>query len=108
MARNEAAPQELRQIGAAMPAGAWKRFTIKEGAKGPISADFAFVRAVSKRGRRPGDEVWVVFRRSVSDPTEIKYSGANGFCGWFGGKLKTKALPLRPNAALLASLKMRT
>ncbi len=32
----------------------------------------AFVRAVSKCGRRPGHEVWVIFRRSVSDPTEIK------------------------------------
>ena len=30
VARNEAAPQELRQIGGAMPAEAWKRFTIKD------------------------------------------------------------------------------
>jgi SRSO17 transposase len=77
VAKNEPAPQEVRQIGAGLPAKAWKRFTIKEGAKGPISADFAFVRAVSKRGRRPGDEVWVIFRRSTSDPTEIKYYLSN-------------------------------
>jgi SRSO17 transposase len=77
VARNEPMPQTVRQIGAAMPVGAWKRFTIKEGAKGPITADFAFVRAISKRGRRPGPEVWVIFRRSTSDPSEIKYYLSN-------------------------------
>jgi len=77
VAKKEPPPQELRQIGAGLPTEAWKRFTIKEGAKGPITADFAFVRAVSKRGRRPGHEVWVIFRRSTSDPTEIKYYLSN-------------------------------
>lgn len=77
VARNEPLPQEVREIGASLPAKAWKRFTIKEGARGPITADFAFVRAVSKRGRRPGHEVWVIFRRSTSDPTEIKYFLSN-------------------------------
>jgi SRSO17 transposase len=60
-------------MAAELPAEVWKRYTIKEGAKGPISADFAFVRAVRKRRRRPGHEVWVIFRRSASDTTEIKY-----------------------------------
>ena len=77
VARGEAGPQEVRQLSAQLPATAWKRYTIKEGAKGPRTADFAFVRAVSKRGRRPGHEVWVVFRRSLSDPTEIKYYLSN-------------------------------
>jgi SRSO17 transposase len=77
VAKKEPPPQELRQIGAWLPTEAWKRFTIKEGAKGPITADFAFVRAVSKRGRRPGHEVWVIFRRSTSDPTDIKYYLSN-------------------------------
>lgn len=77
VARQEPAPQEVRQIGASLPAKAWKRYTIKEGAKGPISADLAFVRAVSKRGRRPGHEVWAIFRRSTSDPTQIKYYLSN-------------------------------
>ena len=77
VAKKEPPPQVLRQIGAWLPTEAWKRFTIKEGAKGPITADFAFVRAVSKRGRRPGHEVWVIFRRSTSDPTDIKYYLSN-------------------------------
>lgn len=77
VARNQPAAQEVRQMAAELPAEVWKRYTIKEGAKGPISADFAFVRAVRKRRRRPGDEVWVIFRRSASDPTEIKYYLSN-------------------------------
>lgn len=77
VARNQPAAQEVRQMAAELPAEVWKRYTIKEGAKGPISADFAFVRAVRKRRRRPGHEVWVIFRRSVSDPTEIKYYLSN-------------------------------
>jgi SRSO17 transposase len=77
VARNQPAAQEVRQMAAEAPAGVWKRYTIKEGAKGPISADFAFVRAVRKRRRRPGHEVWVIFRRSASDPTEIKYYLSN-------------------------------
>lgn len=77
VARNAPVAREVRDIGASLPAKAWKRFTIKEGAKGPIAADFAFVRAVSKRGRRPGHAVWVIFRRSISDPAEIKYFLSN-------------------------------
>ena len=77
VARNQPAAQEVRQMAAEAPTGVWKRYTIKEGAKGPISADFAFVRAVRKRRRRPGHEVWVIFRRSASDPTEIKYYLSN-------------------------------
>jgi SRSO17 transposase len=77
LARGEAAAQEVRLITANLSPQDWKRHTIKEGAKGPITADFAFVRAISKRRRRPGHEVWVVFRRSTSDPSEIKYYLSN-------------------------------
>jgi SRSO17 transposase len=77
VARNQPAAQEVRQMAAESPAKVWKRYTIKEGAKDSISADFAFVRAIRKRRRRPGHEVWVIFRRSVSDPTEIKYYLSN-------------------------------
>jgi SRSO17 transposase len=77
VARNQPAAHEVSQMAAEAPTGVWKRYTIKEGAKGPISADFAFVRAVRKRRRRPGPEVWVIFRRGASDPTEIKYYLSN-------------------------------
>jgi SRSO17 transposase len=72
VAQDTPPPQEVRQIAAALPACAWQRETIKEGSRGPIEADFAFVRATSKRGRRPGHEVWVVFRRGLEEGAEIK------------------------------------
>ena len=69
--------QEVRQIGAGLPASVWRRYTIKEGSKGPITADFAFVRATAKRGRRPGHAVWVVLRRGAEPGAEIKYYLSN-------------------------------
>ena len=65
-------PQAVRQIAAQLPQRAWQRYTIKEGSKGPIEADFAFIRATSKRGRRPSHAVWVVFRRGLEAGAEIK------------------------------------
>jgi SRSO17 transposase len=65
-------PQEARQIAAALPVSQWKRYTIKEGSRGPIEADFAMVRARGKRGRRPSHPVWVVFRRGGEEGSEIK------------------------------------
>jgi SRSO17 transposase len=57
--------QEVAQIGATLPPQAWRRDTIKEGSKGPITAEFALVRGRSKRGRRPGHAVWLIFRRGL-------------------------------------------
>ena len=65
-------PQEVRQIAAELLARAWRRERIKECSRGPIEADFAFVRTTSKRGRRPGHEVWVIFRRGLEAGAEIK------------------------------------
>ena len=59
----DAAPVEVGTLAALLPATAWTRQQIKEGAKGPLEAEFAFVRAVAVRDGRPGPEVWVVLRR---------------------------------------------
>jgi SRSO17 transposase len=63
---------EVRQIAAHLAGHRWRRYTIKDGSQGPIEADFAFVRATRKRHRRPGDCVWVVFRRSLGPQPELK------------------------------------
>lgn len=42
----------------------WTSYTIKEGTKGPIVADFAFRRVIGVRDSLPGKEVWLVLRRS--------------------------------------------
>jgi len=38
---------------------------------------------------------------AIKGSSEYFFAGANGFCGWFVGKLKTKALQLRPKAVAL-------
>jgi SRSO17 transposase len=60
-------PQEVRRVAAARPEAAWRRYVIKEGAKGELAADFAFLRVTrSRRGGRPGPEAWLVIRRSLT------------------------------------------
>jgi len=59
-------------LAAQLPLSAWRKRRAKDGEKGPIQARFAFVRAVAVRDRLPGPDVWVVFRRSLSEPQELK------------------------------------
>jgi SRSO17 transposase len=69
--------QEVRQIAARLPARAWRRCTIKEGSKGPIEADFAFVRVPRARRGRPGLAGWLILRRSLEGAKEVKYFLSN-------------------------------
>lgn len=69
--------QAVEQLATQMPAAGWRRYTIKEGGKGPLEAEFTFVRATAKRGRRPGHAVWVIFRRGLGPAAEIKYYVSN-------------------------------
>ena len=62
----------MDELAAQLPRKAWRKYRVKEGEKGPIEAQFAFVRAVAVRDELPGPDVWVVFRRSLSDPPELK------------------------------------
>lgn len=62
--------QTVEGWAAAVPAGAWQRYRILEGSKGPLLADFAAVRVVAVRDRLPGPRVWLVIRRSVPAPGE--------------------------------------
>jgi SRSO17 transposase len=67
-------PEAVRvdHLAAQIAATEWVRYEIKEGAKGPLVADFAFRRAVAVRGGRPGPDVGVVFRRGLGEAAEIK------------------------------------
>jgi len=60
----EAAPEEVEQLAAALPADRWGRRTIKEGSKGPLVARFAALRVLAVREALPGPEVWLVLRRN--------------------------------------------
>jgi SRSO17 transposase len=67
----------VQTIVAQIPASAWTRATIKEGSKGPIVYDFAFLRVVECRGGLPGPDLWLVIRRNVDNPAELKFYFSN-------------------------------
>ncbi len=60
-----------------LPKSAWTRGTVKEGSKGPIVCDFAFVRVNEARAGLPGARVWLILRRNVDDPSVVKYYLSN-------------------------------
>ena len=60
-----------------LPKTAWTRTTIKEGSKGPIVCDLAFLRVNEARDGLPGPRQWLVIRRNVDDPTVVKYYLSN-------------------------------
>ncbi len=60
-----------------IPKKNWLRATIKEGSKGPLVCDFAFVRVTEARAGLPGPEVWLIIRRNVADPTVVKFYLSN-------------------------------
>lgn len=77
VAPNAPRPIELKALAAQLPRSAWQRYIIKEGSRGPLESDFAFVRVTPVRDSLPGPRQWVTFRRSLTDPTEIKYFLSN-------------------------------
>ena len=70
-------PIRIDLLVALIPKTAWSRATIKEGAKGPIVCDFAFLRVIESSANLPGPEIWLIIRRNLHDPTEIKFNFSN-------------------------------
>lgn len=69
-------PREVREIAKSLPEDQWSRHTIKEGSKGPITADFAALRAIGVRKGLPGHDVWLILRRNL-DTGELKFYLSN-------------------------------
>ena len=67
----------MNQLAAGIPKAGWTRAIIKEGSKGPILCDFAFLRLTESRGNLPGPEVWLIIRRNLEDPSVIKFYFSN-------------------------------
>jgi SRSO17 transposase len=67
----------VQTLAAQIPGHAWSRATLKEGSKGPIVCDFAFLRVIESRGGLPGPELWLVIRRNVDNPDELKFYFSN-------------------------------
>jgi SRSO17 transposase len=55
----------------------WQRLTVTEGSKGPRTYDWAYQRVIESRDGLPAEEVWLIARRSLTDPTDIAYFLSN-------------------------------
>lgn len=75
--RTAPAAQEMQALMAQLPERSWQRQTIKEGSKGPLVVEFAFMRVTPVRNKLPGDRCWGIFRRSLGPKPEIKFYLSN-------------------------------
>ena len=70
-------PYRVDELLRRLPKTAWVRGTVKEGSKGPIVCDFAFVRVTECRQGLPGARVWLIIRRNVANPSVVKFYFSN-------------------------------
>jgi len=72
LVRGECQSQRVDEIAAQLKPDSWQAYAIKEGSKGPMVCEFAFLPGVAVRDGLPGSEVWIVFRRGLGDGAELK------------------------------------
>jgi SRSO17 transposase len=70
-------PVAVKDLVKKIPKQDWVRTVIKEGSKGPIVCDFAFLRVTESRGGLPAGELWLILRRNLDNPSEVKYFYSN-------------------------------
>ena len=70
-------PYRVDELLTRLPKTAWVRGTVKEGSKGPIVCAFACVRVTECRHGVAGARLWLVVRRNVADPSEVKFYFSN-------------------------------
>ncbi len=69
----EPTPARVDALAARLPADAWQAWTMKEGAKGPLVAEFAFVRAVAVRAGLPGPDRYHNIRQHSRKCSNFSY-----------------------------------
>lgn len=77
LAADAPAPRPVVALVAAWADSRWQRLTITEGSKGPRTYDWAYQRVVENRYGLPGEAVWLLARRSLTDPTDLAYFLSN-------------------------------
>ena len=77
VSRTAPRPQTLQEVMKGLPARAWHVHVIKEGSKGPLVAEFAWLRVTPVRDKLPGTRCWVIFRRTLSPEPELKFFLSN-------------------------------
>lgn len=70
-------PALVRDVVKNIPKKDWLPAVIKEGSKGPIACEFAFLRVIESRANLPAAELWLILRRNLDDPSAIKYYFSN-------------------------------
>ena len=70
-------PQAMRELLAHLPRSVWQRRVIKEGSRGPLVAEFAFLRVTPVRDGLPGPCSWAIFRRTLGPKPEVKFYLSN-------------------------------
>ncbi|MDR7436024.1 MAG: IS701 family transposase [Armatimonadota bacterium] len=70
-------PIRVDKLARRLPKEAWTRCIIKEGSQGPLIADLAVLRVTLAHRGFPGEEVWLVIRRKVEPPIEVKFYVSN-------------------------------
>ncbi len=70
-------PIPVKDLVKRIPKQDWVRAVLKEGSKGPIVCDFAFLRVTESRSGLPAGELWLILRRNLDDPAEVKYFYSN-------------------------------
>ncbi|MDQ6660931.1 MAG: IS701 family transposase [Chloroflexota bacterium] len=73
LAQGAPAARMVSEVVASWPSRAWKRRAVVEGEKGPIEYYWARKQVVESRDQLPGPNVWLLARRSTSDPKQIAY-----------------------------------
>jgi SRSO17 transposase len=77
LAPNAPASQEVRHVASSLARSRWHTWTLKEGGKGPMIAEFAFVKVIDSRAGLPGTRQWLILRRGLEAGAETKYSLSN-------------------------------
>jgi len=67
----------VKEVGASLPAAAWRTLLVAQGTKGPLAFEFAAVRVWAVRHGAAGPPVWLLVRRSLEPVPEIKYYISN-------------------------------
>src|SRR5207244_11678102 len=66
-------PTTVATVVAGWSPGQWQRLSVGAGAKGPRVYDWAAVRVVASRDQWPGPPLWLLARRSITDPIDLAY-----------------------------------
>jgi hypothetical protein len=70
-------PIPVKELIRKIPRQDWVPAVIKEGSKGPLACEFAFLRVTESRTNLPVADLWLIVRRNLDDPSIVKYYFSN-------------------------------